>query len=585
MCKKLFAFLTALCLLCTLAACDRKAPGDTSDTTAQNNTTTTASINPTFAAMPQKTQDFAQVYRLSDTVALFAFITPGMDASLTELVSYDLSADKLLGELDLGECWVSIFPQKEGFALFDYNRNTYTVYDTACQQTSTISLTFDGAVGTAAQNGDRLILSDMRTGQYYIYDLSTHAVTPVDKTVSGAQFSCVGNHKDAFLLHSYTGGVIAVNANGKREPMNTVAASAQVVGGAYVAGLLGDYAVFYSLTGGDAVMCPVRGDSDSFCDAVGNGYLSSSGGDTKALHYYDLNRRTVTDAPTDGTVVDAALWGGVAVAVIDSVDKEALTYACVDFDSLTAVSMDAAAYNKAVIEDRRPLPTIGGVAAEIYDTYGITVIENVDIFDMTLYGYTITAATAEQVAKRTALLQEFLAFFPEGIFKELSQKAPVVIVLCDDLGGTAGGLNTLIDGYNVSFLSVRGSDDYFCGVAAHELGHALERGVALADLDGWANLQPAEVQAAYDNRNLTVEYTADDRGRTPVWFTDVYGRTNGMEDRATVFEEMYTVYATGDTSTLDYDGLRKKVDYWSYMLRNNFACCQDATFAWDSFFT
>ena len=46
-----------------------------------------------------------------------------------------------------------------------------------------------------------------------------------------------------------------------------------------------------------------------------------------------------------------------------------------------------------------------------------------------------------------------------------------------------------------------------------------------------------------------MEYTADDKGKTPVWFTDVYGRTNAMEDRATVFEEMYTAYVSGDTST------------------------------------
>ncbi len=97
-----------------------------------------------------------------------------------------------------------------------------------------------------------------------------------------------------------------------------------------------------------------------------------------------------------------------------------------------------------------------------------------------------------------------------------------------------------------------------CGMASHELAHAPEHGIAPSDLDGWAKMQLPEVLAAYDNRYLTVEYTADNKGRTSVWFTDAYGRTNAMEDRATVFEEMYTAWASGDTSSLDYEDLRKK---------------------------
>ena len=97
-------------------------------------------------------------------------------------------------------------------------------------------------------------------------------------------------------------------------------------------------------------------------------------------------------------------------------------------------------------------------------------------------------------------------------------------------------------------------------------------------------MQPAEVQRAYGNLSLTVEYTADDKGKTPVWFTDAYGRTNAMEDRATVFEDMYEAWVTGDLTALNYDGLKQKVAFWSHMMRNNFACCADAVFPWDGWF-
>ncbi|MBR3778968.1 MAG: hypothetical protein IKL13_04535 [Clostridia bacterium] len=594
MLRKALVYLTTLCLLLTLAACGKPQGGIDRDTTrsttspqkpADTQEPLTPALAPTFAAMPQMAQEFAQVYRLGDTVALFAFITPGMDASRFELVCYDMAADAVLGTLNLGEKSMSLFPlDGNSFAVLDYNSKAYTVYDTACAVQSSVTLAFDSLIGSADKNGDRLLLSNVFGGEYYIYDLKTQGKTPVDTAVDMVNYTCVGNHKDAFLLHSYTDGLIAVTADGKKQIVSTSATGVQVAGTTYAAGVVGDYAVFHSLLGGDAVMAPVRGEAEMFCSADGNGILSHSQSEQGALYYYDLNRRTVTDHAVNGMVVDAALSATSAVAVVRTAFGQPLTFTYVELASLAAKSMDAAAYDQAVIDDLRPLPTVEGTAATIKETYGVTVIGEHDFFDVSPYGYAITAATAAQIASRTELLKDFLAFFPQGLFQEMSQKAPVVIVLCGDVGGTAGGMNTLIDGYNVTFLSVTGTDDYFCGVAAHELGHAMERGVSLADLDGWMAMQPAAVQAAYGNLNLTVEYTADDKGKTPVWFTDVYGRTNAMEDRATVFEEMYTAYVSGDTSTLNYDGLKQKVAYWSRMLRNNYACCKDAAFAWDGLF-
>ena len=592
MLRKLFALLTVLCLLLTLAACGGNLPAEDPGSTT---TTTTKPVDtkeplipalaPTFAAMPQKAQEFAQVYRLGDTVALFAFITPGMDASLFDLVCYDMAADAVLGTLDLGEKAMSLFPLDGGsFAVLDYDSKVYTVYNTACAAQSAATLAFDSLIGSADKNGNRLLLSDVFTGYYYVYDLTAHTATPVDTTVGAVDYTYVGNRKDAFLLRSYTDGLIAVATDGKKQAVNSAATTAQVAGATYTAGVVGDYSVFHSLLGGDGVMTPVRGEAETFADADGNGLLSYAQSEQGELYYYDMNRRTVTTSAVSGQVVDAALSATSAVAVVRTAFGQPLTFTYVEFAALTAESMDAAAYDKVVIDDLRPLPQVSGTAAEIYDTYGVTVIGEHDFFDMAPYGYAVTAASADQIAHRTAQLKEFFAFFPEGVFKEMGQKAPVVVVMCEDVSGTAGGMNTIVDGYNVTFLSVTGTDEYFCGVAAHEFGHALERGLALADLDGWVFMQPAEVQAAYGNLSLTVEYTADDKGRTPVWFTDVYGRTNAMEDRATVFEEMYTAVTGGDASTLNYDGLRQKVAYWSRMLRNSYTCCQNATFPWDDLF-
>lgn len=544
---------------------------------------TTSALNPTFSAMPQKTQPLSEVYHINENVVLFKFITPGMDSSLIELVCYDISSDSLLGELNLGEGWIDVFTLDSGFAVLDYNNKTYTIYNNACLEKSIVTLAFDGNIGSAALNGDSLLLSDLRTGYYYIYDLTASTSVPVDESISASEYTWAGNHNEAFLIYSYNGGMFTITADGKSKFVTATAQSVQETGDTYIAGVVGDYAVFRSLTGSAAEMIPLRGDTENFHSSFANSFLSSSTDDTGVLHYYDLNRRTVTDYKVSGYVMDATLWGTTAVMVMHD-DQSGFSYGYVDFVSITSVGLDAATYDKTVIDNLRPLPKVSGVASEILNTYGITVIGEHDFFDMEPYGFTITAATSDQIIDRTEQLQDFLAYFPEGIFKELNAKAPVVIVLCDELGGNAGGLNTLIDGYNVSFLSVTGSGEYFNGVAAHELAHAIERGVSLSDLDAWTSMQPVEVQSAYGNLSLTVEYTVDDKGKTPVWFTDAYGRTNAMEDRATVFEDMYEAYVTGDVSSLSYDGLKQKVAFWSRMLRNNFACCADVSFPWDSLF-
>lgn len=593
MLRKLFSLLTVLCLLLSLTACGGNPPvadngGSTTTTTTKPVDTkepTTPAVAPTFAAMPQKAQEFAQVYRLGDTVALFVFITPGMDASLFDLVCYDMAADAVLGTLDLGEKSMSLFPlDGSSFAILDYNSKVYTVYNTACVVQSAVTLAFDSFIGSADKNGNRLLLSDVFTGYYYVYDLTAHAATPVDTTVGVVDYTYVGNQKDAFLLCSYTDGLIAVATDGKKRAVNSAATTAQVAGATYTAGVVGDYAVFHSLLGGDGVMTPVRGEAETFADIDGNGLLSYSQSEQGELYYYDMNRRTVTTSAVSGQVVDAALSATSAVAVVRTAFGQPLTFAYVEFAALAAKGMDAAAYDKAVIDDLRPLPAVSGVAAEIQETYGVTVIGDVDFFDLSVFGYTAVPATADQIADRLDNVKDVLSFFPEGIFKEIGQKTPVVIVLCEELGNAAGGINTILDGYAVSYVSVTGNDAFFENVTAHEMAHAVERQMAHALLDGWVSMQPAEVQAAYGDLYLTVEYTADHKGETSVWFIDVYGRSEPIEDRATVFAAMYDAYAEGDSAALNYDGLKQKVAYWGRMLRETYACCADATFAWESLF-
>ena len=594
MLKRCMTLLTVLCLLLSLAACGGKESAATPTTTAKTPSTTTPVtpdepaplvLNPTFSAMPQKKQTMAQVYRVGDSVVLGIFIVPSMDVSDTELVSYDLASDTLLGELDLGASDKSILPLEDSFAVLEYATKTYTVYNTACEVQSTVTLAFEGEISAAAQNGDLLLLSDMRGG-HVVYHLPTHTSTPVDEKLNAALARCVGTHKNGFVMESYEKGLLIIAADGTVQTVRKVSDGIQVAGTTYAGGVVGDYTLFHSLVGGESLMSSNRGEAEMFCSADGDRLLSiSDGTDGGHLHYYDLQHRTVADYAVDGLVVDAVLFGSYAVMAVHDDFIAPITLAFVDLAALPMVDMNAGAYDADAVAGRQPLPQVSGVAAEIKETYGVTVISDVDFFNVSELGYAPMAATDKQVADRLDEVKDVLSFFPEGIFKEIGEKTPVVIVLCTELGKGADGINTVMDGYNVSYVCVTGNDDCVESTIAHELAHAIERQVSYELIDGWVSMQPAEVQAAYGNLYLTVEFTADDKGRTPVWFVNgAYGRSEPIEDRATLFAVMYDCYVTGDNAALNYDGLKKKVAYWGKMLRETYDCCDGVTFAWDNLF-
>ena len=143
-----------------------------------------------------------------------------------------------------------------------------------------------------------------------------------------------------------------------------------------------------------------------------------------------------------------------------------------------------------------------------YETeYGVRILYEPDIFDVSLYGIEMIPCSEDEAYNRAVLLEHVFRFLPEGLLKEMGETWPVVIYLCENVNPSAGGMQTILNGYNVMFLSVTGHDDYFLNVAAHEMGHALDIGMDQQTLQGWFDLMPPEVLEAYENRNLTVEYT------------------------------------------------------------------------------
>lgn len=562
---------------------------DTTPTTVPDPTEPPAPVlAPTFEAMPQMYTDAANVY-LSGNVAIFAFITSGMDAAQTSLVTYDLAADALLGQLNLGEDVISLFPLAEGnFAVFSHMTGVFRVYDSTCALLREYAITgVEGEIGIAGLLGHTLLVSEPMTGSILLYNLESNTCTRTDLTPS--VYNYIGTYSQGFLLESYDTGLMRVGTDGNWEVLYKKG-SAQVLGGTYAAGVQGDYITMLPLQGGDPVMAPCQTQSEIFCAGDGVGLLSRSqnwdASDT--LYYYATDSMTVTAVPVSGQVVAATLQNGWSVAVTRSDFASPLEFTYVDFSQHSADLIGKTAYDSGILGGAEPLPEPTGsdetvaLIQRFQQEYGIRLMYEPDVFDLEPLGYSLIPTDEGAFREKALLLEEFLRFLPDGLLREMGEYYPVVLYLCQDIYPTAGGMNTLLDGYNVVFISVTGSEDYFLNVAAHEMAHALERGMDGEVIAQWRALMPEDVQKAYTQLSLTVEYTPDDKGRTPVWFLDAYSRTSEMEDRAVLFAALFDAWRTGGDSRLQYDGLQAKAQCWADMLRQSYESCQGVVFPWES---
>lgn len=583
--KKCFiCIMVVLLLVSALSGCSQK--NESQDLSNSGVDSSNEKISCQFTEMPEKSTEFAEVF-ISNNVAIFTFVVAGLDTASTELVTYDILADKLLGSLNLGEDDVSVLPTENGmFAVFSRSKNCFSVYNSSCETVS--SHTLEGIkeeIGFVGYNGGHLLLSFLSSGKVALYDLSSHKVADINLPAESYQF--IGTNDSLFLIESYEKGIISItNAAQTNEIFK--GSSAQVVGNSYAAGVKGDYVTIFPLSGGDPVMAPKKGNGEVFCSAEGIALLSHSQSvDMKdELYFYTTDTMTVAQNDMDGQVVDAAIYGKGAVAITRDTFGGVLKYNYVDFSNSDFVSVNSHTYDNSALNGVQSLPEPQGTAEtvaliqRINEEYGVRIVYEEGVFNLDNLGFTVTLTSESEAVNKILILEELLAFLPEGLLKEMNETRPTVIYLCEELMPSAGGINTVLDGYNVSFLSVTGNNDYFLSVAAHEMAHAIEQGIDRLSLSGWCELMPKEAQKAYNNLSLTVEFTPDDNGKTPVWFIEAYGRSSEMEDRAVIFAAMFDAYRSGDYTLFDYDGIRKKADYWCEMLEESYLSCINIESFW-----
>ncbi len=228
---------------------------------------------------------------------------------------------------------------------------------------------------------------------------------------------------------------------------------------------------------------------------------------------------------------------------------------------------------------------------------------------------TYQARQADDVLRVSDALRELDAFFsklPPGMTEEatVSPKTRFGIYLCGEIlpknaSGIASASGFASGNGEERYIALNVRDGSFMRNLAHEFMHVMEdrlwetdQGLPESLLRQWGRLGPKDQEGhgfafSYHNPDMTEwadsTYSADAFGAQEdpedVWFIDAYSRTFPLEDRARIFEYLFTA---GDTSgtLFSYPNLLLKAQCLSAIIRNAFPSVQALSAAsWEKLIT
>ena len=233
--------------------------------------------------------------------------------------------------------------------------------------------------------------------------------------------------------------------------------------------------------------------------------------------------------------------------------------------------------------------------------YNISIKFPKDTSEIPIYDYEFEN-DHQTVAKNLALreLCEYLSLFPSGFFSELETKYNTIIDLYpvseisndgdNPIDGVTSNLSTELNSCGVSSVAITVSPVLMKQTLAHELTHVFELTFneyfnSINDWDKWTKLNPDgfEYDNTYDyyfsdSDESTIDYTYQyDGDPNDAYFYDRYAKTFEIEDRARIFENLFTA-SDSETSAewLRSPHLMKKAELICDMLHTGFKSVSSA---------
>lgn len=220
---------------------------------------------------------------------------------------------------------------------------------------------------------------------------------------------------------------------------------------------------------------------------------------------------------------------------------------------------------------------------EVHGTYpdGITIFTGEDVILTETDGYIKeTVNDEEKIVQIQNQLAAVFEKYPDGFWDELLYEGTyprksLVICLCGAIGNEGGyvdnpeGLAYFTNDTYFVLVDISNATEYtdYSQTFYHELMHTID--TALSDrnemYEGWDELLPSGFE--YNEAEQTEDNAMFFADSDDVYFVSSYGKTNQLEDRATLMAAMMDF---GMEYYKDYDPMYKRMQYMDEMLRRNF---------------
>ena len=247
---------------------------------------------------------------------------------------------------------------------------------------------------------------------------------------------------------------------------------------------------------------------------------------------------------------------------------------------------------------------LSNYAKTIENAYPVTILYGADaIIDFPDFKGEVMDDPFE-IIDTIELIGVFLGEFPEGFFDEMfsdtghGNPTHLTICLTGALAPTTGyGIsNPAAYAYydsDMQYIVIDITQTYSLRTnLAHETMHAIDRYLdAVTDYDAypdWSNYVPGMSVYNYSYKGddgfdyYDSKYTPDDSGE--VWFIDSYSKTYPTEDRARLFENMFT--GSEYSTWLEFPNVCARMAYQCSVIRANFKCMENVETAhWEKLLT
>lgn len=285
----------------------------------------------TFANMIEKNSEIVNTYLSSDTV-IFEYVTPGLDSSKSEIVSYSLKDDKLLGTLTLNDGIYKIMTiENNSFYVVDLNKGEYTLYNSNCEKINNNKIS-DNTISVINLSSDKsyFLYQDINDSKIYKYNINSKKLVELQNENEWLQDIYTNKTNSYFIGNN----IIKYNSNDEELEKIENKVNPQIVNENYIFGIKSSYLTMYSFDGKNYKIIKLNNDSENIKDAEGN--LLVTVDESNNIYIYDFDKMKILKSQETNNIISLKVINDNQILIVTNNKK--LEYKIVDFNNYESLT-------------------------------------------------------------------------------------------------------------------------------------------------------------------------------------------------------------------------------------------------------